>query len=204
MPSNELSRTVGDYFSSLNLGERSSEISSCFERNILLYNLFDRRNRNSSVKTRSNLSWNLFSNRSMTKEAWPTFLEEFLGTMRTKGTVRQVGWQMKFELLTSRFLPSFLCNAQRYFVPRREIHRRRFNAIFANSRTRWSRSFCSQLLRIKIDENLQLKMIVRFLMHYLQIEFVCFDIWINSRFWLKFCSTLMQSLMPTIERPWFS
>lgn len=28
MPSNELSRTVGDYFSSLNLGERSSEISS--------------------------------------------------------------------------------------------------------------------------------------------------------------------------------
>lgn len=84
MPSNELSRTVGDYFSSLNLGERSSEISSCFERNILLYNLFDRRNRNSSVKTRSNLSRNLFSNRSMTKEAWPTFLEEFLGTMRTK------------------------------------------------------------------------------------------------------------------------
>lgn len=53
MPSNELSRTVGDYFSSLNLGERSSEISSCFERNILLYNLFDRRNRNSSLKTRS-------------------------------------------------------------------------------------------------------------------------------------------------------
>lgn len=93
MPSNELSRTVGDYFSSLNLGERSSEISSCFERNILLYNLFDRRNRNSSIKTRSNLSRNLFSNRSMTKEAWPTFLEEseFLGTMRTKGTVRQVG-----------------------------------------------------------------------------------------------------------------
>lgn len=125
-----------------------------FERNILLYNLFDRRNRNSSLKTRSNLSRNLFSNRSMTKEAWPTFLEEseFLGTMRTKGTVRQVGWQMKFELLTSRFLPSFLCNAQRYFVPRRKIHRRRFNAIFANSRTRWSRSFCFQLLRIKIDE----------------------------------------------------
>lgn len=78
-----------------------------FERNILLYNLFDRRNRNSSVKTRSNLSRNLFSNRSMTKEAWPTFLEEFLGTMRTKGTVRQVGWQMKFELLTSRFFLPF-------------------------------------------------------------------------------------------------
>lgn len=89
-----------------------------------------------------------------------------LGTIRT----RQVGWQMKFELLTSRFLSEFLWNAQRYFVAQRKIHRRRFNAIFAKSRTRWSRSFCFQLLHIKIayiyiDENLQLKMI-RFLIHY--------------------------------------
>lgn len=115
------------------------------------------------------LSRNSFKFATMTKQAWPTFLEvSCFGTIRTRQV--EYGWQMKFELLTSRFLSEFLWNAQQYFVARRKIHRLRFNAIFAKSRTRWSRSFCFQLLHIKIayiyiGENLQLKMI-RFLIHY--------------------------------------
>lgn len=89
MPSNELSRTVGDYFSSLNLGERSSEISSVSSE--IYYFIICLIEGIEIHRSKLDLSRNLFSNRSMTKETWPTFLEEFLGTMRTKGTVRQVG-----------------------------------------------------------------------------------------------------------------